>query len=676
MKSILTSFILAASCFFIQRSYAQTCTALGQTPGTAFPVCGTSTFHQNTVPECGGNNLHVPGCGGDGNAYQDKNPFWYKFTCYQAGTLSFTITPADLGDDYDWQLYDITGLNPNDVFTNQNIVVTGNWSGSPGATGASAAGVTFIQCASSPTGGRPRFAKSPNLIVDHEYLLLVSHFDGSTQSGYDLSFAGGTAIITDPKEPHLDKATAGCDGTTITVKLNKKMKCGSLTGSGSEFSIPTAPGITVTAATTTTCSSGFNMEEIVLTLSAALPAGNHQLVIKNGSDASTLADNCDRQIPLNEQVPFIYTIPTPIPIDSVGKPGCAPSSVKLYFNKKIKCSSIAADGSNFTITGPTPVTVTGASGICVNDLSDGIILQLSGPIYTAGTYTVTPKLSVGGGAVQDECGQIIQPRPASFITGDTVSALFTYNNVMGCRSDTLTFSHDGAHNVRSWLWFVDGTLKANTQTYTIILPASSTTDIQLVVHNEVCGDTAIQKIVLDNEVIADFVLPADICPEDLLTIENTSKGLVDQWQWSFGALGNSSLKSPAPISFIQDNRERSYNFQLIATNNTLGCSDTMRKKIRVLNNCFIAVPTAFTPNGDGLNDFLSPNNALKAENLQFNVYNRWGQLVFASRDWRLRWDGRIGGIQQGSGVYVWFLSYTHRDTKQKILQKGTVTLIR
>src|SRR5262249_6777856 len=106
---------------------AQTCTTLGQTPSTAFPVCGIDTFSQTTVPTCGTHNLVVPGCSGDGALYGDKNPFWYKFTCYQAGTLGFLVTPNDLGDDYDWMLYDITGHNPDDVFTDQSLIVTGNW---------------------------------------------------------------------------------------------------------------------------------------------------------------------------------------------------------------------------------------------------------------------------------------------------------------------------------------------------------------------------------------------------------------------------------------------------------------------------------------------------------------------------------------------------------------------
>src|SRR6266496_6157065 len=80
--------------------YSQPCSTLGQTPSTAFPVCGTTVFQQNTVPICVNQNpLYVPGCGNSGCVYEDKNPFYYKFTCYTSGTLGFIITP--LGPDED-----------------------------------------------------------------------------------------------------------------------------------------------------------------------------------------------------------------------------------------------------------------------------------------------------------------------------------------------------------------------------------------------------------------------------------------------------------------------------------------------------------------------------------------------------------------------------------------------
>jgi hypothetical protein len=217
-RSIFLFFI-----FIAQKGFSQPCTTLGQTPSTAFPVCGTSVFHQSTVPLCSTNDIFVPGCSGSGNAaYQNKNPFFYRFTCFTAGTLGFTITPLAANEDYDWQLYDITGHNPDDIFTDNSLVITGNWAGTYGTTGASASGVNSIECASNPTQNKPTFAAMPQLVVGHEYLLMVSHFtDG--QSGYDLAFGGGTAVITDPTIPHLLSAKPDCSGQLLTIKLNKKV---------------------------------------------------------------------------------------------------------------------------------------------------------------------------------------------------------------------------------------------------------------------------------------------------------------------------------------------------------------------------------------------------------------------------------------------------------------------
>ncbi|MGZ8516772.1 MAG: gliding motility-associated C-terminal domain-containing protein, partial [Chitinophagaceae bacterium] len=323
-------FLIIFLSVFANSALGQACTRLGQTPSTAFPVCGTTKFEQNNVPICSSNDLFVPGCL-DGAGYANKNPYWYKFTCYVSGTLGFVITPNDLNDDYDWQLYDVTGLDPDQVFTNRNIIITGNWAGNPGATGTSATGANFIQCASGYNGTEPRFAQMPQLVAGHEYILLVSHFTDS-QSGYSLSFGGGTAVITDPNEPHLQKATTSCDGTKIVLKLNKKMKCSSLTASGSEFSLIPA-STTIVSAVATNCSSAFDFDEVTLTLAAPLLSNNYQLVINEGTDDNSLLDNCNRGIPDAEQTAFSYIIPQPIPIDSVGRAGCAPDAVKLYFSK-------------------------------------------------------------------------------------------------------------------------------------------------------------------------------------------------------------------------------------------------------------------------------------------------------------------------------------------------------
>jgi gliding motility-associated-like protein len=113
----------------------------------------------------------------------------------------------------------------------------------------------------------------------------------------------------------------------------------------------------------------------------------------------------------------------------------------------------------------------------------------------------------------------------------------------------------------------------------------------------------------------------------------------------------------------------------LAIADTSGCTDTVNHFIKVLDNCYVAVPTAFTPNGDGLNDYLYPLNAYKATDLLFKIFNRGGQLVFETKDWTVKWDGTIRGTKQASGVYVWMLNYTDPDGK-KISLKGTTFLIR
>jgi gliding motility-associated-like protein len=670
--------LLIATCLLVSahKAYAQPCTTLGQTPSTAFPVCGTTAFVQNTVPICSTNDILVPGCsGGPGGAqYMNKNPFFYKFTCYVGGTLGFVITPLAANEDYDWQLYDITNRNPNDIFTDITMVVTGNWSGTYGPTGASATGVNYINCASVPTDNEPTFAAMPTLILGHEYLLMISHFT-DTQSGYSLTFGGGTGAITDPKMPHMATVKPDCDGTKVTLKLNKKVKCSSITPGGTEFSI--LPAVTtVISAVTDSCGFGFDFDEVLITFSSALPNGNYQLVINNGTDGSTLIDNCDNRIPQGETIPFFYAIPQPIFADSVGTPGCAPDSVKVYFPKRILCNTIAPNGTDFSVSGPSPVTVVAAYGNCINNKTDYIIVKFASPIGVGGTYQLTLKAGDDGSVFLDECGQPTPVHTRPFTTKDTVNADFSFAGAYGCQRDTLTFSHNGAHGVNSWNWTFNNGPVINTQTHTIVFPASSTNNIQLIVSNGLCRDTSTTTMVLNNEVKTSFTMDSIICPEDKLTVTNTSTGIIDTWRWNFDLVGSSTLKDPPPFQFPSINHEAYYTVKLVGSNNALGCSDSTRKRLTVLDFCFIDVPTAFTPNNDGLNDDFGPHNALKADNYQFKVYNRWGQLVFESKNWRDRWDGKINGTVQTTGIFVWMLSYTNRDTKQQVFRKGTVAVIR
>ncbi len=292
-----------------------------------------------------------------------------------------------------------------------------------------------------------------------------------------------------------------------------------------------------------------------------------------------------------------------------------------------------------------------------------------------GNYQLTIKEGDDGSVLVDECGEESPEQTLAFHVADTVNAEFTFANLMGCRQDTLTFSHNGAHDVNKWLWKFNDKV-AFTQNHTLIWPAKSNNHIELIVSNSGCKDSATIDIALDNEVKAVFNMPSITCPEDKLQVINNSEGVVDSWRWNFDIVSTSSLKEPPPFLMPSYNREAYYTVKLVAYNNTIGCSDSTTKTLAVLDNCSGSVPSAFTPNNDGLNDYFWPHNALKGDNYEFKVYNRNGQIVFQTRNWQSKWDGRVNGVLQTTGVYVWMVRYTNRDNGNAVFQKGTVTLIR
>jgi gliding motility-associated-like protein len=123
-----------------------------------------------------------------------------------------------------------------------------------------------------------------------------------------------------------------------------------------------------------------------------------------------------------------------------------------------------------------------------------------------------------------------------------------------------------------------------------------------------------------------------------------------------------------------------------------GSIDSIRYRVLVSNeqNCFdssfvtvtvyktspqIFVPTAFTPNGDGINDVFRPIG-VGIKNIEyFRVYNRWGQLVFSTSVNGKGWDGRIDGKEQATNTFVWIVKGIDYLNKP-FFKKGTVTLVK
>lgn len=90
----------------------------------------------------------------------------------------------------------------------------------------------------------------------------------------------------------------------------------------------------------------------------------------------------------------------------------------------------------------------------------------------------------------------------------------------------------------------------------------------------------------------------------------------------------------------------------------------------------LAIPNAFTPNGDGVNDFFAPIRQCPFPAYRLQVFNRWGQLVFETEDAEKGWDGTSNGQPAPSEVYFYQLSYQEFEGEPAERRQGDVVLLR
>ena len=138
--------------------------------------------------------------------------------------------------------------------------------------------------------------------------------------------------------------------------------------------------------------------------------------------------------------------------------------------------------------------------------------------------------------------------------------------------------------------------------------------------------------------------------------------------------GQSILQQNNYGNFTIPNIVTDTSFYVLRTNGS--CSSSFaRIIIKVIDKSFIVVPSAFTPNGDGINDNLSARAIGYIHLNYFKVFNKWGELVFETRKLNDGWNGKYNGQVQNTGSFVWVAE--GKDINGNlILSKGMTTLIR
>ncbi len=252
----------------------------------------------------------------------------------------------------------------------------------------------------------------------------------------------------------------------------------------------------------------------------------------------------------------------------------------------------------------------------------------------------------------------------------------------GCVPVVVTYTNTNpTGNTYSWN-LGNGTTSTNPNTVTTTYTDVNCYDVTLVstTPNGCVGQTTINSIVCAN---ANPVAAFSTTPTVLSLIDtyaqftNESTG-AETYVWNFGDASANSLEIN-PGHYFPSAEPGSYQITLIAYS-ILGCTDTTTANIEVQDAIIYYVPNSFTPDEDEYNPIFKPvfTSGFDPFDYKMVIFNRWGEVVFETRDQEYGWDGTYLGSTGlcKEGDYIWQIEFktTLSDERRKIT--GSVTLLK
>lgn len=242
-----------------------------------------------------------------------------------------------------------------------------------------------------------------------------------------------------------------------------------------------------------------------------------------------------------------------------------------------------------------------------------------------------------------------------------------------CQKENSTLSVNGGGISTNYVWSTGETSRSIT-----VNPLETTTYFVTATTQECSKIESVDSITITvNSIpVPDFKLTPDqtvytITTNIKFSDNSVTEGYITSWAWSFGDGDYSTAKNPVH-AYIDTG---TYTTQLIISNN-YSCKDTIQKEIRVEPDFWMEIPTAFSPDNNGLNDYFEIFG-YGITKFEMRIFNRWGEEIFVSNDIYNLWNGNKNntGAKALQGVYVYTIIYETYDGIEKH-RNGYVSLFR
>lgn len=310
-----------------------------------------------------------------------------------------------------------------------------------------------------------------------------------------------------------------------------------------------------------------------------------------------------------------------------------------YIHMQIKIETV--------ITSETKDTVSGCQTIVFKGT----------PYTTSQVVTDTIKTPGGCDSVYRRVYLRILPTPQIDVPGDQVI----------CEGASTTLTASGPLPV-SW----DG-FPAGQQTITVS-PSQNTTYVARSVNELNCEGIATVKVEVENFVLSlkSSVREAEIGVPVTFTASALQAFTVTGWQPA-SLFGDQSAIQQS----VTYNKKGKSHIEVAAVSEH-GCTDTAELDITILPSPEVFVPTAFSPNGDGMNDYFTPRFIREHTIIDFSIFNRWGQRIYNvgyRQQLNNGWDGSYNGVICELGTYYYTLTVENTQGEKTTL-KGDLALVR